>query len=221
MRFVERINGLYWILVLIFFIWNCDDGKRYRKPDAALGKEVQVGVGQILAFQKELNATFSSPDDSPLPDRYRIHFEGLDFYLPDTTYQVWAKLKRTPEALPFNLATTTDRMALERTYGVLEFELKGVPLTLEVYQSPDLMLEEGYEDYLFLPFSDLTNGTETYTGGRYIDLKIPDSDSILIDFNKAYNPYCAYNPKYSCPVVPAPNQLGIAIRAGVKAFGLK
>jgi uncharacterized protein (DUF1684 family) len=82
-------------------------------------------------------------------------------------------------------------------------------------------LEEAYVDYLFLPFSDATNGNETYSGGRYIDLRIPTSDSVLIDFNKAYNPYCAYNPKYSCPIVPKQNRLPIPVRAGVKAFTIK
>jgi uncharacterized protein (DUF1684 family) len=71
---------------------------------------------------------------------------------------------------------------------------------------------------LFLPFSDLTCGKESYIGGRYIDLKIPTSDTILIDFNTAYNPYCAYNHKYSCPIVPLENDLPVAINAGVKKF---
>jgi uncharacterized protein (DUF1684 family) len=80
------------------------------------------------------------------------------------------------------------------------------------------MRQEEYRDYLFLPFADLTNGEETYGGGRYLDLTIPTGNTILLDFNKAYNPYCAYNPKYSCPLVPKQNRLDIPIIAGVKAF---
>ena len=80
------------------------------------------------------------------------------------------------------------------------------------------MQQEKYRDYLFLPFTDNTNGEQTYTGGRYIDLSIPDGDTIVVDFNKAYNPYCAYNKKYSCPIVPSVNNLDTEIRAGVKAF---
>ena len=80
------------------------------------------------------------------------------------------------------------------------------------------MQEEGYEDYLFLPFTDKTNGEETYAGGRYIDLSIPEGDSITIDFNKAYNPYCAYNKKFSCPLVPSVNALDTKVLAGVKDF---
>jgi len=82
----------------------------------------------------------------------------------------------------------------------------------------ELKEDEGYEDYLFLPFTDATNGNETYGGGRYIDLSIPNGDQIVIDFNKAYNPYCTYNKKYSCPIVPSQNALDIEIFAGVKAF---
>jgi uncharacterized protein (DUF1684 family) len=80
------------------------------------------------------------------------------------------------------------------------------------------MQESDYRDYLFLPFIDQTNGEETYGGGRYVDLRIPEGDTLIIDFNKAYNPYCAYNKKYSCPLVPAVNELKTSVTAGVKAF---
>ncbi len=197
----------------------CDGGKRYHdeKPVQAAGS-VAEGVGAVLAFQKELNAEFRDPNTSPLPDRYRKDFEGLDFFEPDTTYQVWARLARTPEALPFDMPTTTDRLSRERRYGTLYFELSGQLMALEVYQNLELMLQDGMENYLFLPFTDGTNGTETYSGGRYIDLRVPQGDSILLDFNKAYNPYCAYNAKYSCPIVPAVNHIDQEIRVGVKAF---
>ena len=75
-----------------------------------------------------------------------------------------------------------------------------------------------YRDYLFLPFLDATNGIETYGGGRYIDLTIPESNQITIDFNKSYNPYCAYNEKFSCPIVPRENYLSLKVNAGVKRF---
>ena len=82
----------------------------------------------------------------------------------------------------------------------------------------DLIKKDGYKDYLFLPFSDLTCGKDSYIGGRYIDMRIPKSNTVLIDFNKAYNPYCAYSYKYSCPIVPLDNDLDIEILAGVKKF---
>jgi uncharacterized protein (DUF1684 family) len=88
---------------------------------------------------------------------------------------------------------------------------------LNVYQSHTLREKEGYKDYLFLPFTDLTNGNETYGSGRYIDLRIPERETIIIDFNKAYNPYCAYNYGYACPIPPKENKLKVEIRAGVMA----
>ena len=219
----KAVKNFLKVIVLLSLIGNfsCNDGKRYRAASKPSQVKATGGLAEIIAFQETMNESFADPDNSPLPDRYRIHFNGLDFFPPDTTYQVWARLIRTPEALPFSMPTTTDRLALERKYGTLVFELQGHALELEVYQSPDLILEEAYVDYLFLPFSDATNGNETYSGGRYIDLRIPTSDSVLIDFNKAYNPYCAYNPKYSCPIVPKQNRLPIPVRAGVKAFTIK
>jgi len=80
------------------------------------------------------------------------------------------------------------------------------------------MKEEEYRDYLFLPFTDLTNGEQTYMGGRYLDLSIPEGDTIVLDFNRAYNPYCVYNKKYSCPLVPPVNALNTKISAGIKDF---
>jgi len=165
-----------------------------------------------------MNQEFKDPETSPLPDRYRKNFEGLDFFAPDTNYVVQAKLVRTPEAVPFLMPTTTERKSREVVYAIAHFVLHGEKYQLEIYQNPELILQEGYEDYLFLPFTDETNGKETYPGGRYIDLRIPKRDSMVIDFNRAYNPYCAYNKKYSCPIVPSVNALNVQILAGVKAF---
>jgi uncharacterized protein (DUF1684 family) len=80
------------------------------------------------------------------------------------------------------------------------------------------MTTEGFEDYLFLPFLDDTNGETSYAGGRYLDLRIPKNDLIILDFNETYNPYCAYNERYSCPIVPRENYIPLKIEAGIKAF---
>ena len=116
------------------------------------------------------------------------------------------------------MKTSTDRLPVYLKYGELVFNLKGGPFLLNFYQPPDLIVMEGFEDYLFLPFLDETNGLESYGGGRYIDARIPEGNTIVIDFNKAYNPYCAYNDKYSCPLVPRENYLKTRIEAGVKTF---
>ena len=227
----KRIHSgvLFVIMGHFFLMTSCKQPKKYHDAEdqraSIVGEGVLNTLGErdsilqsVLDFQKELNASFKDPEASPLVDKDKMNFQGLDYFLPNVDFVVRAKLIKTPNALPFGMPTTTDRISLERVYGRLYFNLKGNPFSLEVYQSLDLLEKEGYEDYLFLPFTDLTNGNETYGGGRYLDLRTVQGDSIWIDFNKSYNPYCAYNKKYSCPVVPSQNDLEISIQAGVKVF---
>ncbi|AWX43475.1 hypothetical protein HME9304_00463 [Flagellimonas maritima] len=207
----------YSLLLTVFLVFACKPDKKYHEAK----KEPQSGstlIKEINDFQQELNATFKNPETSPLPDRYRKDFDGLEFFLPDTTYVVHAKFERTPDAVPFLMDSTTDDKTREVVYGIVHFKLNGIQHQLEIYQSLDLISQDKYKDYLFLPFLDETNGTETYGGGRYIDLTIPEGDKIVIDFNKAYNPYCVYNKEYSCPLVPRQNYLKTKVRAGVKDF---
>ena len=116
------------------------------------------------------------------------------------------------------MKTSTERLPMYVKYGIATFKIDGKQFSLSIFQNIELVKREGFENYLFLPFTDLTSGVETYGGGRYIDLEKTDSGNIIIDFNKAYNPYCAYSHKYSCPVPPVENDLKVEIRAGVKAF---
>ena len=216
-----RIHVLVTVF-LVFFLIGCKGEKKYHDEQQDVLVEVATDkIADILKFQHNLNEEFKNPDKSPLPDRYRKDFEGLDFFAPDTNYVVKARLVRTPNALPFLMSTTGGEKSKEMVYGVLKFDLNGKQFELQVYQNEELMLESGYEDYLFLPFSDLTNGNETYEGGRYLDLRIPEGDEIVLDFNRAYNPYCVYNKKYSCPLVPPVNNLDTKILAGVKKFDKK
>jgi uncharacterized protein (DUF1684 family) len=178
----------------------------------------KVPVAGDTEFQREINSEYKDATKSPLKDKDRKDFKGLDFFKFDSTFVVKAKLKRTPDSKWFKMQTTTSRVSDERIYGILTFELQGQTYQLNVYQGKDLMKEAGFEDYLFLPFLDNTNGAESYGGGRYIDMRIPENETVEIDFNKAYKPYCAYNERYSCPIVPRENYLDLEINAGVKKF---
>ena len=169
-------------------------------------------------FQKKLNESYADALKSPLTTEDLNNFSTLDFFPIDQKYVVKAQFVRLKNAKVFEMKTTTDRLPKYKKYGTLYFELEGKQLSLNVYQNLDLIKKPEYKDYLFLPFSDLTCGKESYFGGRYIDLRIPEGKTIEIDFNKAYNPYCAYNHKYSCPIVPLENDLDIEIKAGVKKF---
>lgn len=168
--------------------------------------------------QKKLNEEYSDAKTSPLTKDDLATFKSLDFYPVDTKYCVTAKFTRTPKEVPFNMATTTGRAAKYVKYGELTFTLNGKQHKLNIYQSPDVIKMEGYHDHLFLPFTDNTNGEGSYAGGRYIDMKLPKGDTMQIDFNAAYNPYCCYNHNYSCPIPPSQNYLDTDVKAGVKAY---
>lgn len=210
----------YFFCVIIVFLLGCERNKRYLDASGVQNNPglESSGISDIISFQEKLNQEFKDPETSPLPDRYRKNFEGLDFFEPDTTYRVLARLERTPNALPFLMPTTTSRKSQEVVYGIVYFTLHGKEHQLEIYQGQETTAKEGFENYLFLPFTDNTNGKETYAGGRYLDLSIPDGDTIVIDFNKAYNPFCVYNKKYSCPLVPSINHLNTSILAGIRDF---
>lgn len=170
-------------------------------------------------WQKEMNADFKDATKSPLKEKDRTHFTGLEFFPFDSTFVITTTLTRTPNEVPFKMKTTTDRLPNYVKYGIVEFQFDEKTYQLNIYQNLDLLEKEGSEDYLFLPFLDNTNGDTSYGGGRYVEGRIPKGDIMVIDFNTAYNPYCAYNEKYSCPIVPRENYLPISVNAGVKAFG--
>lgn len=172
----------------------------------------------IEKHQAKLNTEFADSIASPLTTEDRLNFNNLDFFPIDESFKVEASLELTPNDPIFEMKTTTDRTPLYKRYGIATFKLNGKEYQLNVYQNQELILDFEYRDYLFLPFTDETNGLESYKGGRYIDTRIPKDSIFTIDFNMAYNPYCAYNTKYSCPVVPKENHLPIKINAGVKNF---
>lgn len=188
----------------VLLCFNCDQGK--------------TPVEGITEFQRKMNADFKDASKSPLKKKDLKDFDGLDFFPVDSSYVVRAKLKRKPNCQWFKMRMTDGAVSEERIYGVLDFELKDKHFKLNVYQGKELMDQPGWEDYLFLPFLDDTNGNTTYGGGRYVDLRIPKNDTITIDFNTAYSPYCAYNENYSCPIVPRENYLDIKVKAGVMSF---
>jgi uncharacterized protein (DUF1684 family) len=172
---------------------------------------------EVRSFQEELNKEYKDLTTTPLTSAALRKFKGHLFFPVDLSYRVQARLELTPNT-SFSLMKATGSVLQEyRTYANAVFTLNGETFTLPVYQSKSLMRTAGYEDYLFCPFTDLTTGHESYDGGRYVEVRIPkEGDVAIIDFNKAYNPYCAYNDKYSCPLVPPQNHLAVAIKAGVR-----
>ena len=195
------MNRICILLFSLFLLLNCDNRKRYNND--------------LTPFQREINDFFKDASVSPLKKRDLKNFRGLDFFTYDSTYLVTAKLTKTPKEKPFMMLTTTDMMVEYIKYGTVSFELLNNQYSLDIYKN----LEDPNErDNLFLPFLDDTNGNESYGGGRYINLDIPQGDNLIIDFNSAFNPYCVYDEKYSCPIVPIDNYLPLEIKAGVMNF---
>jgi len=172
----------------------------------------------VADFQQDLNKHYADSTSSPLKKEDLKVFKGLDFFPASADFFVQATFIRTEKEKPFKMPTTTDRKPLYVKYGELHFTLNGTKCRLNVYQNVEFSKKPGYQDDLFLPFTDLTSGVESYGGGRYIDLKIQEGENWIVDFNLAYNPYCAYNERYSCPIPPQENDLKVAIKAGVKKF---
>ena len=186
----------------------------------AIAQQDTVKVG-ISKFQESLNKEYRDAKTSPLKGKALKKFKHHDFFPVDLQYRVEATLRRTDESSFFPMKTTSQVLKEHRIYGMLTFTLQGKQFEVPVYQSKNLLTKEAYKTYLFFPFTDLTNGESSYGAGRYIDLRIPEGNTIIVDFNKAYNPFCAYSDGYSCPIVPADNHLDVEVLAGVRFIDKK
>jgi len=145
----------------------------------------------------------------------------IHFYPIDERYRVTASFKPIIDTKGFDMSTASGVKQHYFRYGLLTFSLHNSLVHLYIYQSPSLIKQKKYQDYLFVPFGDATSGFESYGGGRYLDFTISDikNNSLVIDFNKAYNPYCAYTTGYNCPIPPMENLLTVSIPAGEKNYG--
>jgi len=173
-------------------------------------------ANRIKKERIEKDEEFRNPATSPLPPENIPDFKGLPYYEYQLKYRVKARFERISNASPFKMQTTTSRRPEYVHYANVYFTIDAREFKLEVYQNIDLIKKPGFEKHLFLPFTDETCGRESYGGGRYIDLQQTEEERIVIDFNQAYNPYCCYNSRYSCPIPPEQNDLNIEIRAGEK-----
>lgn len=201
---------------LSFFLLTVIIGLTACKDNGSAGEEVVKVVGEdyVSAISKHRRETddFFLSANSPLPDSVRKDFTGLKYYDIDTNFRVMAKYEEIPNGPVFKIQATGSIADTYKTMGKLHFLLNGIKFSLEVYRN-ESYVGKGQEVY-FIPFYDLTNGNETYAGGRYIDMHTLNGENIILDFNNAYNPYCLYNHEYSCPVPPLQNNLKTEIRAG-------
>lgn len=165
---------------------------------------------ELQRFRADKDHVFAHDQHSPLTADQRRSFKGLPYFDENPALVLKATLDRQVEPGEVRMATSDGQEQVYRRYGVVRFQVDGQPAQLTLYAS------NGPED-LFLPFRDATSGKETYGAGRYLELHA-HGDDVVIDFNYAYNPNCAYDPSWSCPLPPAENWLKVPIRAGEKTF---
>ena len=165
---------------------------------------------EIAAHRAEIDAFMRGASESPIPAARRAAFQALPYYPIDEQYRVPAALRVARSDEIIEMSTSTGKPRRMRRIGTLAFTLKDQPLTLTAFaEADDTALRR-----LFVPFGDLTSGMDTYQGGRYLDLDLKGSGVYELDFNRAYHPYCVFNPEYECPVPPRENRLKVPILAG-------
>ena len=196
-----------YLMVLILTLAACSGNNNYEN--------------NISKTRKEKDQHFKYADRSPLKNEQKKAFKSLDYFPVNKQFQVSAELERLPGADTFTMAYKNGQDQQYIRFATLDFQLKGQDCELYAYRNVD-PAKQGGKNPLFIPFYDATNGTQTYGGGRYLDIKTDQigGDKLKLDFNRAYNPYCAYNDRYACPIPPKENKLEISIPAGEKDFDL-
>jgi uncharacterized protein (DUF1684 family) len=168
-------------------------------------------LSDLDEFRKERDEFFRTDHHSPLAHEQTHHFTGLEYFPENPELVVVSELEPHPEGGEVTMETSTGEAQVYDRAAVIHFSVDGEPAQVTLYRPKG-------EDSFFLPFRDALSGRETYGAGRYLDVPPPHNGHVVVDFNYAYNPSCAYNPKFSCPLPPRENWLQVPIRAGEKDF---
>ena len=197
-------NGLLFMLIVVLFLSSCT-----RVQDTY--------INDIQSERHTKDSSYSIIAESPFGEEQLTTFTGLKYFPIDKKYKLEARIEILSKEEVVQLQTSTDRMPNYLRYAFIYFSLDNKEYKLTAFKSLDSK-EKEFENYLFLPFTDKNSTNEVYGGGRYVDFEIPITANFLLDFNKAYNPYCAYNHKWSCVIPPRENALDVAINAGEKKY---
>jgi hypothetical protein len=168
-------------------------------------------MSTLTGFRQQKDIFFKTDSQSPLMPDQRQGFDGLKYFPENPALRLTAQVEEYADQQIVPMTTSTGSVKEYYKYGQFSFDVNGQPVTLQVYQDLD-------RNYFFLPFVDATAPAETYGAGRYLDLEAEHSNIFTIDFNYAYNPYCAYNSNWNCPIPPKENRLAVRIEAGEKNF---
>ncbi len=204
-----RVSYLVTLLFLFSLLAECQRTSQY-------SPEQQKIVRAILKIRAEKDSAFAAADWSPLLPEDKAHFKGLKYYPIDLSLRFEGPIVKYDTLIPDTIMGTRGDLRPAVKYGYFPFTYQGKEYRLQIYQIKHKNPE--YDKYLFLGFTDATTGKETYGAGRYIDLEINPQNRYVVDFNLAYNPYCAYNPRYTCAIPPEENRLPFPVRAGEKIF---
>jgi len=175
-------------------------------------------ITKMYKSRAEKDIEFADSSQSRFNAEERASFHGLNYFAAAPDFRIEVVFIVDTSLPAFKMPTNTDRTPNYRIYGYLNFEIHDTACRLTAFQNMDYKDHPEYGGYLFVPFSDKTNGDKSYGAGRYIDIPIPSESSFVLDFNEAYNPYCAYADRWSCPLVPFENYLEIGIPAGEKKY---
>lgn len=167
-------------------------------------------MSELTEFRAAKDHFFGDDDNSPLTPEQKQDFNGLNYFEEDPDLNLLLDLQEFGEQEAVEIQTSTGDVARYRRWGNISFQANGRSAQLTVFKSDD--------GAAFLPFADATSGEETYGAGRYLEVEPPHNGKVRVDFNYAYNPYCAYNEKWSCPLTPPENRIDVSIQAGEKNF---
>jgi len=188
---------------------------------SGISAQTFYGTDDLTVFREGRDKEFRDRKESPLKEEDFAAFKELNYFPVDNNFRVAAQLTRMSSEKWIQMPTSSGVTKKFIKFGILKFKVNRKPLTLSVYQMDPAVAAKfpEYADLLFVPFKDMSNRTTTYGGGRYIDIRMPKDRSVILDFNLAYNPNCAYGgEKWSCPIPPSENSLKVAITAGEKRF---
>jgi uncharacterized protein (DUF1684 family) len=205
------------ILFVVLFVVACDTTSKWKPNQEVISKadsysELSPYAKGVMRHRDSTSAMFLSGANGILPKEDLSPTGKLKYFAPDEAFRIKATFTPIENGEVIEMQTSTDRLPEYKRYGTLAFKLGDSDLVLTLYQNVE------QPDYFFCPYKDSTNGKESYGAGRYLDFTLGDLTDPIVDFNYAYNPYCAYNKEYSCPIPPRENHLQVAIPAGEKRW---
>ena len=211
------MNRLVQLIAIALVFTACDTSSKWKPTQEVISESgIYVDLSpygkQVMRHRDSMSAMFLSGANGILPKADLSPTDRLHFFSPDEAFKVQATFTPIKNGEVFEMKTSTDRLPEYKRYGTLHFSLGDADLALTLYQNVE------QPDYLFCPFKDLTNSKTSYGAGRYLDFTLEDLANPIVDFNYAYNPYCAYNKEYSCPIPPRENHLQVPIPAGEKKW---